>query len=66
MVDAIKNYEDQRIKEVLLYILSKTGVVDYYHLMKILYLMIIILEGKKIKKIIFLLDMIDIGLMNFK
>jgi len=38
MVDAIKNYEDQRIKEVLLYILSKTGVVDYYHLMKILYL----------------------------
>lgn len=38
MIDAIKNYEDQRIKEVLLYILSKTGVVDYYHLMKILYL----------------------------
>ncbi len=38
MVDAIKNYEDQRIKEVLLYILSKTGAVDYYHLMKILYL----------------------------
>jgi uncharacterized phage-associated protein len=38
MVDTIKKYEDQRIKEVLLYILSKTGVVDYYHLMKILYL----------------------------
>ena len=38
MTDAIKKYEDQRIKEVLLYILSKTGVVDYYHLMKILYL----------------------------
>ena len=38
MVDTIKKYEDQRIKEVLLYILNKTGVVDYYHLMKILYL----------------------------
>lgn len=38
MVDTIRKYEDQRIKEVLLYILSKTGVIDYYHLMKILYL----------------------------
>lgn len=38
MVDTVKNYNDQVIKEVLLYILSKTGVVDYYHLMKILYL----------------------------
>ena len=38
MVDTIKQYEDQKIKEVVLYILSKTGVVDYYHLMKILYL----------------------------
>lgn len=38
MVDTFKEYNDQRIKEVLLYILSKTGVVDYYHLMKILYL----------------------------
>ena len=38
MVDTIKQYDDQRIKEVILYILSKTGVVDYYHLMKILYL----------------------------
>ena len=38
MADTIKQYEDQRIKEVILYILSKTGVVDYYHLMKILYL----------------------------
>ena len=38
MVDTIKKYNDQVIKEVLLYILSKTGVVDYYHLMKILYL----------------------------
>ena len=38
MVDTIKQYEDQKIKEIVLYILSKTGVVDYYHLMKILYL----------------------------
>ena len=38
MVDAVKKYDDQRIKEVLLYILSRTGMVDYYHLMKILYL----------------------------
>jgi uncharacterized phage-associated protein len=38
MVDTVQNYNDQVIKEVLLYILSKTGRVDYYHLMKILYL----------------------------
>lgn len=38
MVNAINDYEDQRIKETILYILSKTGVIDYYHLMKILYL----------------------------
>lgn len=37
-IESIKKYEDQKIKEVLLYILGKTGVVDYYHLMKILYL----------------------------
>ena len=37
-IDSIKRYEDQKIKEVLLYILGKTGVLDYYHLMKILYL----------------------------
>ena len=38
MANSVKTYDDQVIKEVLLYILSKTGVVDYYHLMKILYL----------------------------
>jgi len=37
-IDSIRQYEEQKIKEVLLYILEKTGVVDYYHLMKILYL----------------------------
>ncbi|MCR5157531.1 MAG: SocA family protein [Prevotella sp.] len=37
-LESIRQYEDQKIKEVLLYILGKTGVVDYYHLMKILYL----------------------------
>ena len=37
-LDSIKQYEDQKIKEVILYILGKTGIVDYYHLMKILYL----------------------------
>ncbi len=37
-IESIKRYEDQKIKEVLLYILAKTGTVDYYHLMKILYL----------------------------
>ena len=37
-IESIKRYEDQKIKEVLLYILGKTGVLDYYHLMKILYL----------------------------
>lgn len=37
-IESIKQYEDQKIKEVLLYILGKTGMLDYYHLMKILYL----------------------------
>ena len=37
-IESVKQYEDQKIKEVILYILGKTGVVDYYHLMKILYL----------------------------
>ena len=37
-IEILRQYEDQKIKEVLLYILGKTGVVDYYHLMKILYL----------------------------
>ena len=54
MTDAIKKYEDQRIKEVLLYILSKTGVVDYYHLMKILYLqlrnLVKILNGFRLER----------------
>ena len=31
------NYEQQKIVEVVLYILNKTGGIDFYHLFKILY-----------------------------
>ena len=33
----LKNYESQKIKEVILYILSQTGIISYFNLMKIMF-----------------------------
>lgn len=37
MNNILKNYENQKIKEVILYILSQKGVISYFELMKIMF-----------------------------
>ena len=37
MNNILKTYQNQKIKEVILYILSQTGIISYYNLMKIMF-----------------------------